>query len=210
MVNEGRVSGMGVQSFSTHREGKTLHLELLLSDGEPNHDAWQRGVKETTSLLEDETLTSFHVQARALPSNRILFPAPHIPALGYRTFYVYSRELPESTPTRLNPAARLLMPLAKTSIGQRLIERFSAEPSPKPPYVIENEFFTVNADSRGTLTLTDKRDGSLYNNLNSFNDTGDRGDEYNYCPVENEPAPEKLTTKLWGVKISRSEVRQVL
>ncbi len=149
MVNEGRVSGMGVQSFSTHREGKTLHLELLLSDGEPNHDAWQRGVKETTSLLEDETLTSFHVQARALPSNRILFPAPHIPALGYRTFYVYSRELPESTPTQLNPAARLLMPLAKTSLGQKLIERFSAEPSPKPPYVIENEFFTVEADSRG-------------------------------------------------------------
>ena len=55
MVNDGRVSGMGVQSFSTQRDGETLHLELLLSDGEPNNDAWQRGLKETAALLEDET-----------------------------------------------------------------------------------------------------------------------------------------------------------
>ena len=210
MVNDGRVSGMGVQSFSTQRDGKTLHLELLLSDGEPNSDAWQRGVKETAALLEDETLNSFHVRARALPSNKILFPAPHIPALGYRTFHVRTRDLPESAAAQLGFAARLLMPLAKTTIGQRMLERFTSEPAPKPPYVIENEFFIVEGLSDGTLALTDKRDGTVYPGLNHFIDTGDRGDEYNYCPVENEPDLRKMMTKLWGVKINLSEVRQSL
>ena len=102
------------------------------------------------------------------------------------------------------------MPLAKTSFGQRLIERFTSEPAPKPPYVIENDFFVVEANSDGTLTLTDKRDGAVYPGLNRFIDTGDRGDEYNYCPVESEPGAGKMTTKLWGVKINRSEVRQTL
>jgi mannosylglycerate hydrolase len=210
MVNDGRVSGMGVQSFSTQRDGKTLHLELLLSDGEPNSNAWHRGVKETAAFLEDETLTSFHVRARALPSNKILFPAPHIPALGYRTFHVRTRDLAESKAAQLGLAARLLMPLARTSLGQRLLERFTSEPAPKPPYVIENEFFIVEALSDGTLTLTDKRDGTVYPDLNHFIDSGDRGDEYNYCPVENEPDPRKMMTKLWGVKINLSEVRQTL
>ena len=196
--------------FTTRRDGETVHLELLLSDAEPNNEAWQQGVQETVALLEDGNITSFHVRARTLPSNKILFPAPHIPALGYRTFHVRTRNLPESSATQLNLAARLLMPFAKTSIGQQLIERFTSEPAAKPPYVIENEFFIVEANSDGTLTLTDKRDGTVYPGLNHFMDTGDRGDEYNYCPVENEPDPRKMMTKLWGVKINRSEVRQTL
>jgi len=67
------------------------------------------------------------------------------------------------------------MPLAKTSIGQRMLERFTSEPAPKPPYVIENEFFIVEGLSDGTLALTDKRDGTVYPGLNHFLDTGDRG-----------------------------------
>jgi alpha-mannosidase len=210
MINDGRVSGMGVQSFTARREEATLFIEILLSDAEPALDAWQRGVREVSACLEDETIASFHVRARSLPSNRILFAASQIPGLGYRTFYVRSRSLPESRPARLNPAASLLMPLAKTSIGQKVIERFTSEPSPKPPYVIENDFFIVEANSDGTLTLTDKRDGTTYQGLNRFMDTGDRGDEYNYCPVESEPKAVKMASKLWGVKIKQSGVRQTL
>jgi len=210
MINDGRVSGMGVQSFATQREGTTLSIEILLSDAEPSLETWQRGVREVSAILEDETISSFHVLARTLPSNKILFPAPQIPGLGYRTFHIRTRDLPESSPTRLGFAARLLMPLARTSFGQRLIERFTSEPAPKPPYVIENDFFVVEANSDGTLTLTDKRDGAVYPGLNRFIDTGDRGDEYNYCPVEFEPGAGKMTAKLWGVKINRSEVRQTL
>jgi mannosylglycerate hydrolase len=210
MINDGRVSGMGVQSFESHRDGATLYIEILLSDAEPILEAWQRGVREVTSFLDVESITSFHVRARTLPSNKIIFPAPQIPGLGYRTFHIRSRSVPESKPTRLNPAASLLMPLAKTSFGQKLIERFTSEPAPKPPYMIENDFFIAEANSVGTLTLTDKRDGAVYPGLNRFMDTGDRGDEYNYCPVEKEPGQGKIAAKLWGVKINRSEVRQTL
>ena len=210
MINDGRVSGMGVQSFASHRDGATLLIEILLSDAEPVMEAWQRGVREVSTFLEDETISSFHVRARTLPSNKILFPAPQIPGLGYRTFHVRGRSLPESKPTRLNPAASLLMPLANTSFGKKLIERFTSEPSPKPPYVIENDFFIVEANTDGTLTLTDKRDGAVYPGLNHFMDTGDRGDEYNYCPVEFEQGSGKMAAKLWGVKLNRNEVRQTL
>ena len=36
----------------------------------------------------------------------------------------------------------------------------------------------------GTFTLTDKATGAVYPGLNRFVDVGDRGDEYNFCPVE--------------------------
>ena len=96
MINDGRVSGMGVQSFATQQEGTTLSIEILLSDAEPSLDTWQRGVREVSAILEDETISSFHVLARTLPSNKILFPAPQIPGLGYRTFHVRTRDIPES------------------------------------------------------------------------------------------------------------------
>jgi len=210
MVNEGRVSGMGVQEFSTRRENQVAHIELLLSEAEPNKENWQRGIEATSALLKDESITSYHVRARTLPSNKILFAAPHIPAVGYRTFHIRAHEMAESSPTHLNPAIRLLMPLAKTSFGKILIERFTSEPTPKPPYVIENEFFGVESISDGTLTITDKRDGTVYSGLNRFMDVGDRGDEYNFCPVEFEPKTRKSASKIWGVKINRSDVRQTL
>ena len=210
LVSDGRFTGMGVQAYNARRDGQTAHLELIISYDEPVKEAWERGVRETTGLLEDESITSFHVRARTLPSNNILFSAPHIPALGYRTFHVRTRDLPATDGVRLNAAARLLMPIAKTSLGQRLMDRFSRQPAPKPPYRIENEFFVVEAESDCTLTLTDKRDGSVYPGLNRFMDTGDRGDEYNYCPVESESHPTRQTIKLWGVRINRGEVRQTL
>lgn len=210
MVNEGRVSGMGVQEFSTRRENQVAHIDLRLSEAEPNKEVWQQGIEATSALLKDESIISYHVRARTLPSNKILFAAPHIPAMGYRTFHIRTQELVESKPNRLNPAIRWLMPLAKTAFGQNLIERLTSEPDPKPPYVIENEFFRVESITDGTLTITDKRDGTVYSGLNRFMDAGDCGDEYNFCPVEYEPEPRKSASRLWGVKINRNEVQQTI
>ena len=50
---------------------------------------------------------------------------------------------------------------------------------------IENEFFVVTADPRdGTLTVRDKQSGLTLSGLNRFLDGGDSGDEYNYCPPQ--------------------------
>ena len=52
---------------------------------------------------------------------------------------------------------------------------------------IENEFFRVSADpADGTLTVEDLSGGAVLSGLNRFVDGGDRGDEYNYCPPEND------------------------
>jgi mannosylglycerate hydrolase len=49
---------------------------------------------------------------------------------------------------------------------------------------IENELIRLDVSGRGAVTLTDKRTGNVYKNLNVFEDGGDIGDEYNYCPPD--------------------------
>jgi len=50
---------------------------------------------------------------------------------------------------------------------------------------LENAFVKVEAAPNGVLTLTDKRTGNVYSNLNYFEDTEDCGDEYNYSWAAN-------------------------
>lgn len=45
---------------------------------------------------------------------------------------------------------------------------------------VENRYLRVDVHSDGSFTLTDKNSGSSYGPLNSFEDSGDVGDEYNY------------------------------
>jgi len=45
---------------------------------------------------------------------------------------------------------------------------------------LENDFLRVEANNRGELTLKDKTSGQAYAKLNTFEDSGDVGDEYNY------------------------------
>lgn len=49
---------------------------------------------------------------------------------------------------------------------------------------IENEYLKIEVDERGAVTLTDKSTGLVYNDINSFEDSGDVGDEYNYSYPE--------------------------
>ncbi|MBI3579983.1 MAG: hypothetical protein HY089_11310, partial [Ignavibacteriales bacterium] len=51
---------------------------------------------------------------------------------------------------------------------------------------IENDFLKVEAAGDGTIKLTDKTTGSVYENMNFFEDSGDVGDEYNYSYPKND------------------------
>jgi alpha-mannosidase len=52
---------------------------------------------------------------------------------------------------------------------------------------IANEWFRVEADAtHGTLTVKANRTGRTYTGLNRFVDGGERGDEYTYCPPDND------------------------
>ncbi len=77
------------------------------------------------------------------------------------------------------------------------------------PQFLENEFYRVEPDHNGTLTITDKTTGAVYRNANRFVDGGDRGDLYNYCPPENDTlvaAPHKSPR----IEIERNVARQTL
>jgi len=51
--------------------------------------------------------------------------------------------------------------------------------------VIENAWLRAEADPlTGRLSVLDKATGRVLRDLNGFEDGGDRGDEYNYCPPE--------------------------
>jgi len=73
------------------------------------------------------------------------------------------------------------------AFGYRVLRVDYGEPFVPPERrdaVIENEYFRVTTDpDDGTLTVEDRRSGAALRGLNRFVDGGDRGDEYNYCPL---------------------------
>jgi alpha-mannosidase len=211
-IHDGMVANLGVRSFSIRRDEGLVHVNIIMSKGTPNKDVWERGVREILALLDDPTITGYHVRASLGDTVQAVFSAPAIPGLGWRTFYVRAKE--GSAPlVALNPFVRALLPLASrfiagTSIGRSLISRMQRDPCDQPPYRIENEFFIVEVEPQGTLRITDKRNGAVYRDLNRFVDGGDCGDEYNYSPPDSD-TPRPLP-RLTGVSVQCRRALQTL
>ncbi len=106
-------------------------------------------------VLHDSTgQTTPHQAVEDAERSRVLFVARDVPGHGYKTFLVKPRH-----------------------IAQR--------GASKSPSRIENEFYRLEVEpTAGTLAVTDKETGTVLRGLNRFVDGGDRGDEYNYCPPE--------------------------
>ncbi len=182
MVNEGRAGNLAVQDLRFERDKSTLRVEAIFAENaSPKLDVWNKGLKTFQEYLNDTSIESFHIHARSPNSANITFTANDVPALGWKSFYIRTKE---SAPAeiRVTPIMRLFAPLAGLPFTQKLLARFS-QPQTRPPYVIENEFFSaeLNLDDR-TLSVTDKTTGEVYRGLNRFVDSGDCGDEYNFCP----------------------------
>ncbi len=206
MVHEGRAGNLVVQDLRFKQSDHIVHLEAIMSEtGSPNLKAWDDGSKALQSYLEDPDVEIFHIFAHSPESANILFAAKNIPAFGWRAFSVRGKEsIP--APVHITPLMRFLAPLASTLLVQKLIGRLT-RPSSRPPYIIENDFFSVEAINDGTLTITDKRDGSRYTGLNRFVDGGDCGDEYNFCP----PLSDSQTVgRLTGARVTRGSVVQII
>ena len=204
-VQDGRVMGLSILGLQVERQGEIVHLTARVSETRPpDLAAWQRGVAEVEGLIADPTVKTFRVRALASDLTRLTFTAAEVPGLGWKTFYLAPRPAAETAPARLPALARLLLPLSKLPLVQKL----AAGPRrARPPYRIENEFLLAEVAKDGSLTVTDKRDGTVYRGLNRFVDGGDCGDEYNFCP----PAADRLTApRLKSVSLTRGPVRQTL
>ncbi|MFX1509525.1 MAG: alpha-mannosidase [Promethearchaeota archaeon] len=117
------------------------------------------------SLLDVHTLPPIYDGEPQLPDKTrqimITFCAEAIPSLGYATFYL------ASAPTASNG-------LQKSELRVQKKGEF---------YIIENPFIQLQISKKtGTLRLHHKPSKKTYHNVLMLEDTGDVGDEYNYCP----------------------------
>ncbi len=206
MVHEGRAGNLVIQDIRFKQQDHMVNVEAIVSEtGNPNIQTWEEASKTLQTYIADPNVEIFHIFAHSPESANILFAAKNVPALGWRAFSVRGKQsIP--APVHITPLMRFLAPLASTPLVQKLITRFT-HPANRPPYIIENEFFSVEAMNDGTLTITDKRDGMIYGGLNRFVDGGDCGDEYNFCPPLADP---QAVGRLTGVRVTRGSVVQTI
>jgi alpha-mannosidase len=213
-IHEGRAAGLAITSVSISRQGAIVTIEATLDgNGQPNIAAWRQAEEEIARYDSDPGVTHYHLLAHTPRASRIRLVSPVVPALGWRT--LWARAVPETASAQpaevsllLKPFLPLALRFAQSGPGEKLLARLSAGDETKPPFVIQNEDFTVEAStSDGTLTVTDKRTNVTFSGLNRFVDGGDAGDEYNYSP----PARDAfLTPKVVSVKVFRRRLVQTL
>ncbi|HEY3313445.1 MAG TPA: glycoside hydrolase family 38 C-terminal domain-containing protein [Anaerolineales bacterium] len=210
MVNEGRVTGLGVRAYTVRLAGSTVHLDVTLAEAEPDMPVWERAVRDIKTLLDDKNIISYQVRAHTPDSVRVLFAAREVPALGWRSYIVKAKNN-EHAPIQLTPLAQAHLPLAglaiRLPVGRALIERLQSKPDGGSANTIENEFFRVTVEATGTISIIDKRNGTIYHGMNRFVDGGDCGDEYNYSAPTTNP---QFTARLKHASIQRSPVRATL
>jgi len=213
MVHEGRVAGLNLQALEVARHGACAVLLVSLSSkGSPNRSAWEHGVREVNALLEEEAVTSYEVSARSVDETRVHFAARDVPGLGYRTFFVTGRKDGRPSVARPLPAwAKWLMPIGALLGKFGLAAGLSGTDRVwrRGPRAIENEFLRVEARARdGTLAVIHKPSGLNLHGLNLFEDDGDCGDEYNFCP----PRDDRVVRggRLRAVHMHRSNTTQEL
>jgi mannosylglycerate hydrolase len=78
--------------------------------------------------------------------------------------------------------------------------------------VLENEMLRVRVLRDGSLAVLDRRSGNEATGLHVLEDVADRGDEYNFCPLDEDPGwtsaglPGRLRVLAWGPLLAEVEV----
>jgi len=138
---------------------------VIIEDADGNEMAVQEvSRKETRAGI-------YHPRSRNMPfystKVHLYFEAKNIPAMGYKTFKLKWAEKKEYPyPHEDWDAPRILA-------NNMLCGANAAQ----------NEFIKVQINPNGTVNITDKASGKLYENLNYFLDMGDKGNMWMYdCP----------------------------
>jgi len=146
--------GMAINGIRLERRDATLHASVTLDRMLHGHLDLPGLRAEWLAHLDDPALRSVAVRAQTGAPARTTFCAPALTGHGFTVFTL-----------RRQPAA-LPSPFAATDRA------------------IENEFFRVSVNDAGSLRITDKQTGLVLPRCNWFVDEGDRGDEYNFDPLE--------------------------
>jgi alpha-mannosidase len=164
------------QQLDLQVEDGVAHLDVTMGPKPPVggvEQAQQDALGRILALLTDPQIEQYRVRVIEDAGLDVEFLARDVPGLGYDQLSIQAdlgaanvhapdaKQAPQSTPDVTSP------------------------PPNRGHHRIENEFFTVEAEpADGTLTVTDKGTGLILRGVNHFVDGGDRGDEYTYCPPE--------------------------
>ncbi len=161
MAGDGHVMGYSILrlDFTPGAEPGVENVDIIVASyGEPDTEVIQRAIAEGTAIAERPGFNHFHVTIRETLHETVRFVARSVPAHGYMTFLARARR-PED---------------ASAALETELVAQETS---------IENAFYRVSVDpASGTLTVFDKTTGATYAGLHRFEDGGDVGDLYNYCP----------------------------
>ena len=147
----------------------------------PDHESLMKVFVEIMTLVNCKDAGDLlRVKSMSLPKAHVSFLAGAVPAVGYKTYWL--------TPSSQTPSATV-----------------EAEESE----FIENEWFKLSLEPAwdGSVSLLDKRTGQTYHGLNQFIDVGDRGDEYNFCPPENDSA---YSPEIYNAEFIHNELEDML
>lgn len=103
----------------------------------------------------------------------ISFTAKDLPACGYKTFTI------------------------KAIDDLRMHKEYETDIRAGRDY-IENKYYKVIVETKGTITIVDKLNNKIFKNCNKFIDGGDAGDEYTYSPPLND---EIIVSRLDNIRI---------
>ncbi len=158
MVEAGRIMGMAIQNVAIFADENPIRVDVTLaSQGDP-HPALQQWQQQLRDIAAENPTVLFEICGHSPTRVEIEFIAREVPSYGYKAFIL--------------------------SKADRIAPDHSV---PDQALVVENEFYRVEPNlNDGTLAITDKTTGQLYLGLNRFVDGGDRGDLYNYCPLEHD------------------------
>ncbi|NWG21715.1 MAG: hypothetical protein HXY39_15520 [Chloroflexi bacterium] len=180
LAGSGMVFGHAVRTFTVRRTGATLQIDIRVAPGiPPDLDAIRHGQQEAARLAAEAPITTAEVCVHRGAAATLTFVARNVPGAGYRSYAVRRCDIAPATT------------------------------SARSPTTIENEYLQLTAETDGTLTLIDKTTGAIFRGLNCFVDEGDRGDEYNFCAVE-EDTPVATPVAPPQIRVEHDTVRQSL
>ncbi|RMD92805.1 MAG: hypothetical protein D6813_05230 [Calditrichaeota bacterium] len=184
------------QFIDTRKDNCTLALVVFNPSCHPRTEVLglnihlPRQIKSFSIINAQGKLVPYQMIKREEEYAQLYLLTEEVPSLGYKTFY-------------LKPAGFNNEVSAKVHASEK-------------DGTLENEWLKVQIQPNGSLTLTSKKTGKIYENLGYFEDGGDCGDTYDYSPpprdvlITSLQEKAKITLELSGPLLARFRVQLTL
>ncbi len=136
-----------------------VFLPEFIANGAHLYLVNSKGEHVYARFINGEKVNNAHLWGDTImQSVKVKFLVPSLPGLGYETFYVRNAKESEV----LSPSLPSLKMLKRG---------------------MENKFYKITINDDGTLNIADKERGLTLERIHWFEDSGDKGDEYDYSYI---------------------------